>query len=301
MKWNKLSFSVFVVALLLSVQTVKGQAAQPTVMVMPDVNSALSANPEALRTYLESNKLMELCISRVKEAFTTRSYPVRDFAKALSLLKTDALVSADQSAATNTAKMIAQSSDAEICIYVSPKLIHHGGGMSEVIILLDAQEAKLGNSFANANFSSDKFNTSDSIKLANRALDQISNNFFYQIEDGFSQMVREGRNMRFSIEFASDCEMDAYTEVGENGLDLAGELDEWANTQSGKVTNSSDKYINLTIKVPVYDTDGAPYPIGRQRSKLQRQLNQWLKPLGYKARTVLGRDQVVHFLISDSE
>ncbi len=301
MKKSKLSLLVIVIALFLPLQTMKGQAAQPTVMILPDINSELSANPEALKNYLESNKLMELCISRVKEAFTTRGYPVRDFVKALALMKVDALVSADQSAATNTTKMIAQSSDAEISIYVSPKLIHHGGGMSEVILLLDAQESKLGNSFANASFSSDKFNTSDSIKLATRALDQISNNFFYQIEEGFSQMVREGRNMRFSIEFAADCEMDAYAEVGENGLDLTGELDEWASTQSGKVTNSSDKFINLTIKVPVYDTDGSPYPIGRQRSKLQSQLNKWLRPLGYKARTVLGRDQVIHFLISDNE
>lgn len=301
MKLRILSLSLVAAAISLLPQTASGQAAQPTVMVMPEVNSALSENPMALRQYLESNKMMELCISRVKEAFTTRSYPVMDFAKALSMLKTDALISADQDAATNTTKMIAQSSDADICIYVKPQVVQHEGGLCEVVITLDAQEAKLSNSFANASFSSDKFQTSDSIRLANRALDAISNNFFFQIEEGFHQMVVEGRTMRFKIEFAADCELDAFTEVGDNGNDLVGELDEWAGAQGGKVSGSSDKYINLYVKVPVYDTDGSPYPIGRQRSKLQRALNTWLKPLGCKARTVLSRDQLINFMISNSD
>lgn len=301
MKLNVLSLLLFAVAFCLLPQNASGQAAQPTVMVMPDINSKLNANPEELRNYMESNPLLELCIRRVKESFTTRSYPVRDFAKALAELKTDALLSADKSAATDIAKQIAQSSDADICIYVKPQVISHSGGLVEVIIGLDAQEAKLSNSFANASFSSDKFRTSDSIKLATRALDAISNNFFYQIEEGFHQMVVEGRTMRFKIEFAEGCDVDAYTEVGTNGLDLVGELDEWAGKQGGKVSGSSDKYINLYIKVPVYDTDGSAYPIGRQRSKLQSSLNRWVGTLGCRAKTVLSRDQVINLMISNKE
>lgn len=282
------------------------QASQPTVMVMPDVNSKLSGNPENLRSYLESNPMLELCISRVKEAFTLKSYPVRDFAKALSALKTDALLSADQSAATDVAKQIVQSSDADICIYVKPKVINHAGGLSEVIVELDAQEAKLSNSFANASFSSDKFRTSDSIKLASRAMDCISNNFFYQIEEGFHQMVVDGRTMRFKIEFAEGCDIDAYTEVGTNGNDLETELTDWilanAYNKNGRVTGSSDKYINMEMKVPVYEeSTGRPFPINRMRGILLRSLRQWLTPLGCKAKTVASRDQVMNFLITNSE
>ena len=293
---------LFSVVMLLGLLPLKAsaQAVQPTVMVMPEVNSEVSKNPEQLRAYLEANPLLELSVSRVKEMFTTRNFPVKDFAKSLSLMKTNAIVSAAKGADNNVLKSIAESSQADICIYVKPRVINHGS-MSEVVLVLDAQEAKLGDSFANASFSSDKFQTTDSVKLANRALDAISNNFFYQIEDGFAQMVKEGRKMSFRIEFEQGCEIDAYTEVGENGIDLTGELDEYAAKKSGKVTTSSDKLIEMFIRVPVYDEDGSAYPIGRERSRLQSQLNKWLRPLGYKGKTVLSRDQAIHFMISNKE
>ncbi len=292
--------------LLLTVTTLLGhaqQAKQPSVMVLPHLKSGMQ--PEEVRKELESDPMMEQCISYIKALFTDRGFTLIDFASSLSNLKTDQLQSEIIGAETDVMKQMIEASNADIAVRVTPRVITDDAGLSEVLLMVDVQEARLSNSIVNANATSGKFKTNDSRALAERALDDLANNFIYQVEEGFGKMVREGRAMKVKIEFKPDCGIDAYTEVGENGNNLEAEIDEWAvdngmNNQGG-VTNSSKNLIEMDVNVPIYDDNGRPYRIIRMRNNLTKSINGWIRSKGCKVDLQSNEGQYMRLLIVPTE
>ena len=292
--------------LLLTVTTLLGhaqQAKQPSVMVLPHLKSGMQ--PEEVRKELESDPMMEQCISYIKALFTDRGFTLIDFASSLSNLKTDQLQSEIIGAETDVMKQMIEASNADIAVRVTPRVITDDAGLSEVLLMVDVQEARLSNSIVNANATSGKFKTNDSRALAERALDDLANNFIYQVEEGFGKMVREGRAMKVKIEFKPNCGIDAYTEVGENGNNLEAEIDEWAvdngmNNQGG-VTNSSKNLIEMDVNVPIYDDNGRPYRIIRMRNNLTKSINGWIRSKGCKVDLQSNEGQYMRLLIVPTE
>lgn len=298
-------------AFVLSVISVKGQefdtqgvgnqAKQPSVMVVPQVDPELENDADKLRAYIEQNPLVSICLSKVKETFNLKGFPTKDFIGALRVNKNRRLLSASKSTSSSVAKSLIRDSKAEIIVYVRPKVT--GNDLKEVHITMSAQEAMTGTSFADATFSSGSFRTNDSIMLANRALATIATNFFYQIEDGFNQMVEEGRDVSILIEFAEGCEVGPFTRLGEQRKTLSRALLDWGRANAYHKScgdpQSADGIIEMTMKVPVYlDDTGEPYQISLTTDALLTFFDQLLGEQAI-AEVAAAQGQNIHFIITN--
>ena len=298
-------------AFVLSVISVKGQefdtqgvgnqAKQPSVMVVPQVDPELENDADKLRAYIEQNPLVSICLSKVKETFNLKGFPTKDFIGALRVNKNRRLLSASKSTSSSVAKSLIRDSKAEIIVYVRPKVT--GNDLKEVHITMSAQEAMTGTSFADATFSSGSFRTNDSIMLANRALATIATNFFYQIEDGFNQMVEEGRDVSILIEFAEGCEVGPFTRLGEQRKTLSRALLDWGRANAYHKScgdpQSADGIIEMTMKVPVYlDDTGEPYQISLTTDALLTFFDQLLGEQAI-AEVAAAEGQNIHFIITN--
>ena len=298
-------------AFVLSVISVKGQefdtqgvgnqAKQPSVMVVPQVDPELENDADKLRAYIEQNPLVSICLSKVKETFNLKGFPTKDFIGALRVNKNRRLLSASKSTSSSVAKSLIRDSKAEIIVYVRPKVT--GNDLKEVHITMSAQEAMTGTSFADATFSSGSFRTNDSIMLANRALAAIATNFFYQIEDGFNQMVEEGRDVSILIEFAEGCEVGPFTRLGEQRKTLSRALLDWGRANAYHKScgdpQSADGIIEMTMKVPVYlDDTGEPYQISLTTDALLTFFDQLLGEQAI-AEVAAAQGQNIHFIITN--
>lgn len=278
------------------------QAHQPSVMVVPYINEELDNDADKLRSYIDGNPLLKMSLNRVKEAFDLKGFPTKDFVGALRVNRNRRLVSASKGASSSVAKSVVRDSKAEIIVYLTP-IVSKNNGLNEVHFTLDAQEAMIGNSFANSNLSSGSFRTNDTIMLAERALATISSSFFYQIEDGFNQMVEEGRDVSIFVEFAEGCEVGPYTRLGAERKTLSRALLDWGRANAYHKScgdpQSADGIIEMTMKVPVYlDDTGEPYQISLTTDALLTFFDQLL---GEQARAdvAVAQGQNIHFIITN--
>ena len=151
------------------------QAKLPNIMVVPYINEQMDSSPADLRTFIDNNPMLQLALSKVKESFSLNGYPTVDFIGLLRSQKNNSMAQAYRGATSNPIIKMMQSSKADIFVYITPRIIKNGA-TSQAIVMLDAQDAYTRESFANANFSSDQFETSDSVRLVNMALsDRLRN------------------------------------------------------------------------------------------------------------------------------
>lgn len=276
-------------------KTLTGKAAQPKVIVVP-----FTKEGEKVREIIENNPMISLGISKVKEAFSLRGFPTRDFITMLKASKVNQMISESKGAQTDLIKSIVRNSKADISVSVRMNVGRFEGGKTEVNVILEADETVTGASLANASFSSDTFITQDTVKLANRALKRISDNFFFQLQSSFADMLENGRELKIILELGENAELTAYTRVGTEGDDLEAALHGWMMDNSYKGTYdivSSDKYIEINMKVPIYEENGRPYSIGRMRVRLLRYLRKLVAPLSHQVTTVRNAGQVINLLI----
>lgn len=265
---------------------------QPNIIVVP-----FTKEGDDIRKIIEDNAMMSLALSKVKEAFNDRGFITRDFITLLRSLKTnDVLTHGSQSDAKSK---IVQNSKADIEVSTKIFVMNHADGSSEVSLELQAAEVNTGASLSNVSYLSGKYITSDTIRLANRALSMIKDDFFDKLQNAFDQIVEDGREMAIQIVLGENCELDVYSIVGTNGNDLEMELSDWldANAYKGVYSvNSSDKVLDISMQVPLYDqTTGQPYNISRVRGTLQKHLKGLVEPSGHdaKAKANIGQKVII--------
>lgn len=261
------------------------QAKLPNIMVVPYINEQMDTSPSDLRTFIDNNPMLQLALSKVKESFSLNGYPTVDFIGLLRSQKNNSMAQAYRGATSNPIIKMMQSSKADIFVYITPRIIKNGA-TSQAIVMLDAQDAYTRESFANANFSSDPFETSDSVRLVSMALDNISRNFFGQIEERFADLVASGRTIVARMYVKEGCEMSFYDGFGATGDDLGTLLNyyfaENAYHGTGEVTAIEDYYMDMSFKIPVYEEQsGRPVPMTYAMSMLRRFLRGVL-PSEYK-------------------
>lgn len=272
-----------------------GKASQPKIIVVP-----FAKEGEKIRTIIEKNPMVSLGLSKVKEAFSLRGFPTRDFITMLKASKVNQMISEAKGTQSDLVKSIVRGSKADISVSVRMDVTRLEGGKTEVNVILEAAETATGSSLANASFNSDIFITQDSVKLANRALKKISDNFFFQLQSSFADMLDNGRELKIILELGENAEITAYTKVGSEGDDLEAALHSWMMDNSYKGTYdivSSDKYLEMSMRVPIYEENGRPYSIGRMRVRLLRYLRKLISPLSHQVTTVRNAGQVINLLI----
>lgn len=278
----------------------ENQASQPSVMVVPYINAELDGDADKLRTYMDTNPMIKVCISKVKEAFSAKGYPTRDLLGQLRKNQNRKLISASKSATSSAAKSAVLAAKADICVYLTPLVIKNANGSMEVRITLDAQEAQTGQSFANADFNSGSYQSTDTITMAETALAIINTKFFYQVEDGFNQMLEEGRDVSILIEFAEECEVGPYTKVGTAGKTFDREMMDWTRKTAYKGSGNSesaDGMVEISMKIPVYEvgTD-VPFQLGLVSDMLREHLEKLLGDLA-GVEPVVSQGQNIQFII----
>ena len=251
---------------------------QPNVIVVPYTTAG-----QDVRQIIDNNRMMLNALSKVKEEFNVRGFNTRDF---ITLLQAN--------------KDLILESKADISVTVNVFVNNHADGSSEVNLVLQAAEAISGESFANASYTSDKFRTSDSLSLANRALNKINDDFFTMIQNGFNTMMETGRNLNVRIELGPNSGLDPYSEMS-TGNDLEMELTNWLdnNAYGGNYEiNSSDMVIDISMKVPIYDQiTGKPYAINKIRTPLIKFLKSLLTSEDHNPKTKFSSGQQIWIVI----
>lgn len=268
---------------------------QPNVIVVPYTKA-----DQDVRDMLESNPVVSRAVSKVKEEFGNRGFATKDFVTLLKAGKRNDIMSATTGAKSDPVKDIILESKADISVEVKIFVNKHENGASEVSLELQAAEAVSGESFANASYTSDKFITQDSLKLAERALAKINDDFFTQLQNGFNDIMEKGRNLNIRIELGANTEIDPYTQLS-TGNDLETELHTWMseNAFGGNYEiNSTDLVIDVSMKVPLYDqvTD-KPYNIGKIRGPLTTYLNNLIASTGHSVKTKSSSGQQIWLVI----
>lgn len=251
----------------------------PVVVVVP-----FAKESEDVREIIENNQMLSLAIGKVKSEFNKRGYVTKDFITLLKALKTgDVLTAGSQSDAV--AKVV-QNSKAEIEVLTKIFVTNHPGRKCEVSLELQAVEVQTGSSLANATFLSGQYATTDSTRLANHALGKISNEFFTNLQNAFNNIVQNGREVTIQLVLSSGVtEWDFSSPAGNNGDEFQMVMEDWLeqNALNGIYSmNSSDKVVDISMQMPVYDEDrGRAYTTSRLSSELKKFLNDLLRQDGY--------------------
>lgn len=268
---------------------------QPNVIVVP-----YTTEGQDVRQILEHNRMVLNAISKIKEEFNNRGFNTKDFVTLLKASKRNDVISATTGAKSDDVKNLVLESKADIYVTVNVYVIQHENGVSEVNLILEADEALSGESFANASYTSDKFRTSDSLSLTNRALAKIDDDFFTLVQNGFNAMVETGRNLNVRIELGPNSELDPYSEMS-TGNDLEMELTNWLDNNAfggNYEINSSDMVIDISMKVPIYDQiTGRPYAINKVRTPLVNFLKSLLTSKEHKPKTKASSGQQIWIVI----
>lgn len=268
---------------------------QPNVIVIPYAKEG-----EDVRQLLESNPLVSRAISKVKEEFGNRGFTTKDFVSLLKAGKRNDVISATTGAKSDPVKDIVLNSKADISVEIKIFVNKHANGSAEVSLELQAAEAISGASLANASYTSDKFLTQDSLRLAERALAKVDDDFFTQLQNGFNEMIEKGRNLNVVIELGPNSGIDPYTEMS-TGNDLETELQNWLsdNSYGGSYDiNSSDMVIDISMKVPIYDQiTGKPYNVTKVRGPLISFLKRILVSQEHEPKTKTSSGQQVWIVI----
>lgn len=268
---------------------------QPNVIVVP-----YTTEGQDVRQILDNNRMMLNAISKVKEEFNNRGFNTKDFVTLLQASKRNDIVSATTGAKSDPVKDLVLESKADISVTVNVFVNPHEGGVAEVNLVLQAAEAISGESFANASYTSDKFRTTDSLSLANRALSKINDDFFTLIQNGFNTMMETGRNLNVRIELGPNSGLDPYSEMS-TGNDLEMELTNWLDNYAyggNYEINSSDMVIDISMKVPIYDQiTGKPYAINKIRTPLVKFLKSLLTSEEHTPKTKFSSGQQIWLVI----
>lgn len=232
---------------------------QPTIVVVPYAKQG-----EDIRQLVENNAMYAMAINTIQSEFNKRGFNTNDFIQLAKSHTRNDMISDAEGGASDIVTQIISESDADISVEVqiNPKTEN---GVSEILVMLKAAEAISGEVLSTQNYTSDKFNTSDMLKLLQRALSKINDDFFIYLQNSFNNIVQTGRNMNIQIRFADNSPITAFSRIGNPALPLDRQLRTWAKQHSfggyfkPRVTKN---IIDLSIKVPLYDqTTGEPYQI----------------------------------------
>lgn len=232
---------------------------QPTIVVVPYAKQG-----EDIRQLVENNAMYAMAINTIQSEFNKRGFNTNDFIQLAKSHTRNDMISDAEGGASDIVTQIISESDADISVEVqiNPKTEN---GVSEILVMLKAAEAISGEVLSTQNYTSDKFKTSDMLKLLQRALSKINDDFFIYLQNSFNNIVQTGRNMNIQIRFADNSPLTAFSRVGNPALPLDRQLRTWAKQHSfggyfkPRVTKN---IIDLSIKVPLYDqTTGEPYQI----------------------------------------
>ncbi len=285
MKYN---FSILLIMLFVfasstaNSQDDKPTSIQPTIMAIP-----FTPEGKSLRKNFESNELLRIAITKVKEAFDERGVNTIDFRAKLKQLNNNEAMTEDQQ--TSIKNDVISLSGADIYVEVEANKNYARSG-SSVTVILTAFDAATGESLANKVATSPKFNTQNFEKLTEKAVEKEIDNLLNTMQSKFADIVENGKTASITIGLVDGADYDFDTEVDDSGDLLSDLIEDWMQNNSFKnyyhlqgVTDT--KMIFDIIKLPLKDDRGRSYRI----SKFAAKFKKFLSGKGIESsRTVVG-------------
>lgn len=240
-------------------KAVKATAAlNPTIVIVPYVSAADGYSFEAMRTKLERSRVERYAIDRVAEEFQHNGYKTRDFVSQLQNSKNMTLLR--DGAQTDDATMLVQQLPGDIVVTVEIDMQTNASRQSELTLNLRAVEKQTNGRLATKPFASGLYQTTDSLLLANHAIKKIQADFFDQLRSSFDDMVKKGREVHVDLnlsEMVSGWDFDQ--DAPASGEYFKDALDDWLRENSFQgvydMSQSTDKYVNITLNVPLWDIE----------------------------------------------
>lgn len=259
---------------------------QPTIMVIPFVKQN-----QNLRYVYERDELARIAVTKVKEGFDSRDVTTIDLVGKLKQMNnTDVLASEQRS---DMKDEVIKLSGADIYVEVEANKNFSSSGNS-VTVILKAIDAYSGEALANKVVNSPKFYTDNFEKLVSKAVESEIENFLDVINSKFMNIVETGRTVTITIGILDGSEADMDMEVGEEGLLLSEDLEEWMVKTAYKEYahlqgSTSNKLIFDIVKIPIRTDSGRPYRVSSFAGKLRN----YVKSLGFEADRVINGNSIV--------
>lgn len=257
-------------------KAVKATAAlNPTIVIVPTIKSSDGTDFEAMRTAVEASPALSYAIDKVTSEFQKHGYKTRNFISQLKNSKNDEMMRMGSQSDVKT--KIVQQLPGDIVVSVDADVIFEGNQM-ECKLGIRAVENQTDGNLAVAVFPSGKYykgNVGES-ELVDYAMKKINADFFKQIQTSFENMVNQGREVYVNITLSqavTDWDFDQDSPSTNESFRDA--LDEWlrAHAQQGvyDMSNSTDKFIHMTVNVPLWNAErGRSYTLSNFGSDLRK-------------------------------
>lgn len=240
-------------------KAVKATAAlNPTIVIIPYITSKDGSGFEAMRKIVENSRTTRYAIDQLSGEFQRHGYKTRDFIGQLQNAKTSNILR--MGSQTDDATMIVQQLPGDIIVTTEIDIRTDANRNSECTLTLRAEEKQTTGKLATSAFSSGKYMTTDSMKLADYAIKQIQGEFFDKLQASFEEMIKKGREVFIEINLSQaitdwDFEQDAPA-TGDYFKDA---LDDWLREHAFQgvydMSNSTDKYINIRLNIPLWNME----------------------------------------------
>lgn len=245
----------------------------PTIVVVPYMPAGENDSFEGMKQYIDSDPAVKYAVNAVSSQFAAHGYKTRDLTTMLANSKNDDIMT--QGSQTDAKTLLIQNLPADIVATVNLDLFKDGN-KGQCTMTLDAVERQTASKLCSTTFSSGQFMTTDYIALTDHALKKLENKFFSQLQDAFAGMVEKGREMKLEFvlgQSVSDWDFDSETPATE--ADFKEELEEWlrntANHGVYDMSASNDKFIAVSINIPLWDSDrNRSYSISNFNSALKK-------------------------------
>lgn len=233
---------------------------QPRIMMVPYVKQG-----EDIRTVLEADVNKRIVMAKIREAFDTRGFTTVDFIARLKALSTTSGLSMDNQA--DLKSMIVQQSGADVYVDAEMDVLLSSSGNS-VKVIVTAYDVSTGNSLSNKIGDSGKFYTDDIGRLASKAIESCADEFLNTMQTKFNDIVQNGRSVSVTIGFDAASALSMSSEIGNDGLTLADEIELWMSENAYKnnyhVQGTTDKQMIFDdVRIPLKDKNGNNYNINK--------------------------------------
>lgn len=271
-------------------------ALNPTIVVVPYTDSSDGYSYEDMRTRIEQHPVERYAVERVAEAFQNHGFKTRDFIAQLQNSKNrDMLREGSQS---DDATMIVRELPGDIVVTVGVRT-QSQGNTTRVGIDTRAVEKQTAGRLATKTFESGYYHTTDTAFLVREAIKNIEADFFAQLSASFEQMISKGREVQLDLNISETvADWDFEQDAPASGEYFKDALDEWLreNAFNGiyDMSRSTDKYISVSINVPLWNAEkNRTYTLSNFGSDLRKFFKQHLGD-DYKANiTSMGQSMTV--------
>ncbi len=229
----------------------------PTIVVVPATNAQTGYDFASMRNIIEKDPVQRFAINRVAEEFQKHGYKTRDFVTQLQNSKTNDMLRADSQ--TDVATMIVQQLPGDIVVTVECRINSHAGNTSSAEINIAAVEKQTAGHLAGKSFNSGEYHTTDGNALTNYAIAKITDDFFSQLQNSFSDMVKKGREVIVEFTLSENVDWDFDSDAPASGDFFKDALEEWFRDNSFQsnysMNSSTDKFISAMVNVPLWDNE----------------------------------------------